>query len=146
MIEINNLTNTKINEEFLKKIARKVLATENKKETDLSIALVGPGTIKKLNKKYRKKNRVTDVLAFADVETVNLKLKIPKVIKGLGEIVICPQQVKKNAQKFDSTFKKELSRVLIHGILHFLGLNHEIYKKTRKMEQKQEYYLNLFFR
>jgi len=129
MIEINNLTTTPIEEEILKKVAERILEGENKRNTDLSIALVGPGRIRKLNKKYRGKNRMTDVLSFPD--------------NGLGEIVICLREVKKNAKKFGSSFKKELSTCLIHGILHLLGYNHEkSVEEVKKMRDREEYYLS----
>jgi probable rRNA maturation factor len=145
MIEINNLTTNQVDEEFLKKVAEKVLVEENKKG-DLSIALVGQGRIRELNKKYRGKNRVTDVLAFGE----NAKYKIPDTeykIQSLGEIVICLREVKKNAKRFKSTFEKELARVLIHGISHLLGYNHEISEKeAKKMMEKEDYYLKQLFR
>jgi probable rRNA maturation factor len=139
MIEINNLTAVQIEEELLKKIAQKVLERESaswrKKETNLSIALVGQRKIRELNKKYRGKDRITDVLAFPNKEM------------GLGEIVICPREVKKNAKKFSSVFEKELAQVLIHGILHLLGYDHEKSEaQAQKMEEKQNYYLKLFFK
>ena len=128
MIEINNLTLGEVDEEFLRGVAKKILKGENKKELNLSIVFVGESRIKKLNKEYRGKNKVTDVLSFGD---------------GLNEIVICLQEVKKNARKFNSSFKRELARVLVHGILHLLGYEHEKEKKeAEKMEKKQEYYLN----
>jgi len=131
MIEINNLTALPVNEEFLRKVAKKVLEGENKKEADLSIALVNQDRIRELNKKYKRKNRVTDVLAFPDREL------------GLGEIVICPQEVKKNAKKFWETFETELARVLIHGLLHLLGYNHDKSGKfAEEMKKKEEYYLS----
>jgi len=116
------LTTNKVDEEFLKGLAKKVLQGEDKKEMELSMALVGQGRIRELNKKYRKKNKATDVLSFQ--------------YDGSGEIVICLREVKKNAKKFKSTFKKELARVLIHGILHILGYDHE------GMKEKENYYLN----
>lgn len=130
MVEINNLTTSDIDEEFLKGVAKKVLKGEDRKEVGLSIVFVGQGKMRKLNKKYRGKNKVTDVLSFDN---------------GLNEIVICLREVKKNAKRFKSTFKKELARVLIHGILHLLGYEHEKDKKeAKKMEKRQEYHLNLF--
>jgi len=130
MIEINNLTTNQIDEEFLRKVAKIVLEAENEKGKDLSIALVGEGRIRELNKKYRGKNRVTDVLAFGDND-------------GLGEIVICLREVKKNAKRYGLTFEKELSKVLIHGLLHLLGYDHEKNKiETKKMEEKENYYLS----
>lgn len=64
MIEINNLASIKIDEKFLKKIARKILDKEKKGGLELSVVSVGPGRMKTLNKKYRKKNKMTDVLSF----------------------------------------------------------------------------------
>jgi len=130
MIEINNLTAGSVDEEFLKGVAEKVLKGENRKEIGLSIVFVGQGRMRKLNKKYRGKNKITDVLSFGD---------------ELNEIVVCLMEVKKNAKRYNSTFKKELVKVLIHGILHLSGYEHEKDKKEAdKMEKKQEYYLNLF--
>jgi len=129
MIEVNNLTTSPADEQFLKKIGEKVLR-EEKKEDDLSIVLLGQGKMRKLNKKYRGKNRVTDVLAFPNKEL------------GLGEIVICLREVKKNAKRFNSTLEEELARVLIHGILHLLGYDHEKSEiKAQEMEEKQNHYL-----
>lgn len=129
MIEINNLTAYSIDKGILKKISAEILKKESSSKGDLSIALVGQKRIKELNKRYRRKNRPTDVLSFEDKENI-------------GEIVICPAEVKKNARKFKTSFKKELNKVLIHGILHLLGYDHESGpKKAKTMEQKQEYYL-----
>lgn len=130
MIEVNNLTTNFIDKEFLEKVAKKVLKGEKKNKIELSIALVGQGRIKELNKKYRRKNRVTDVLSFQ--------------YNSSGEIAICLREVKKNAKKFGSTYKKELAQVLIHGILHLLGYDHQKSEKgAKKMEKKQNYYLQL---
>ncbi len=129
MIEVNNLTTKQINEKFFKKVSEFILKRE-KKRLELSIVLVGGKKIRELNKKYRKKNRLTDVLAFS--------------YNHSGEIVICLEQVRKNATRFNSNYKKELTQVLIHGILHLLGYDHEkSQKKAELMERKQNYYLKL---
>ena len=129
MIEINNLTTTVVDEDFLKKTAKIVTDGEKKKAIELSIALVRQGRIRELNKRYRGKNRVTDVLSFS--------------YDGSGDIVICLGEVKKNAKRFGTTFEKELSKVLIHGILHLLDYDHEKNEKeAEKMRKKEEYYLS----
>ncbi len=134
MIEINNLTAVRIDEEFLRKVCQKVLKEEKRGKTNLSIALVGQSRVRELNKRYRGKNQVTDVLSFPDGEI------------GLGEIVVCPSEVKRSARRFDLTFEKELARVLIHGILHLLGYGHEKSgAAAKKMEEKQNYYLKKYF-
>jgi len=161
MIEINNLTTATINERFLKGVAKKVLKGENKKKVILSIALVGSERIKKLNKKYRKKNKITDVLTFGQTQnskinpstTLRVDGERSRTIKNqkflflpeneFGEIVICLREVKKNAKKYQTNFKKELAQVLIHGILHLLGYEHERdEREAKKMERKQEDYLS----
>ena len=132
MIEINNLTKVKVEEILIKKVVQIVLKGENKKNINLSIAFVGPSRIKNLNKKYRRKNYVTDVLAFGENGGL-----------GLGEIVICLQEVKKNAKKYALSFEKELINCLIHGILHLLGYNHEKSEiKAKEMKRKHDYYLS----
>jgi len=144
MIEINNLTTNKIDEEFLKKVAQKVLKEEGKEKADLSIAFIGPDRMRKLNRRYRGENRVTDVLAFPESKIPLEKFKIApcQKVPSLGEIVICLREVKKNAKRFGQSFKKELVTCLIHGILHLLGYNHEKDEKAaKKMEEKQNYYL-----
>lgn len=146
MIEVNNLTATLANEKFLKKIAGNVLEKEYKKEFELSIALIGKGRMRKLNKKYLRKNRVTDVLAFPEPTDFLGKTEKIQGVNILGEIVICLCEVKKNAKKFNLPFEKELSRVLIHGILHLLGYDHEKSpREAKRMEEKEDYYLEQLF-
>lgn len=150
MIEVNNLTTNQIDKEFLKKVAKKVLTSENKERLELSIVLVGRARIRELNKKYRRKNRVTDVLSF-DYRTSKgseggEENKVLFDHGDSGEIVVCLQEIKKNAKKFKSVFKKELARVLIHGILHLLGQDHEKNEReAEKMRKKEEYYLSRIF-
>jgi probable rRNA maturation factor len=132
MIEINNLTTNPVDKEFLEKVAKKILIRENKEKLELSIVLVGQARIRKLNKKYRQNYRSTDVLSFS--------------YDGSGDIVICLGEVKKNAKRYNSTFKKELAKVLIHGILHLLDYDHERSEKAAKeMEEKQEHYLKKIY-
>ena len=139
MIEINNLTFTEVKKSYLKKVVRTVLKGEEKKDSYLSIAFIGALRMKKLNNKYLKRNYPTDVLVFLEKETY------PE-INNLGEIVICLQVVKRNAKKFNLTFEKELSKVLIHGVLHLLGYDHEkSAKKAKEMEKKENYYLKKLF-
>jgi probable rRNA maturation factor len=152
MIEINNLTTNPVDEEFLKKNVKMVLDSELGKAKssvlDLSVAFVGQGRMREINKKYRKKNRVTDVLAFPESKVLLEKFKVGSIrkVQGLGEIIVCPREVKKNAKKFDSSFEKELIRVLIHGVLHLLGYDHEKGEaEAKKMRDKEEYYISKVF-
>jgi probable rRNA maturation factor len=125
MIEINNLTNFAVDKKLLKGVAKKVLKGENREIENISIAFVSSDEIKKLNQKYRKKNKATDVLSFG--KTLDFK-------SDTAEIIICPEVVKKN--------KDKLEKMVVHGILHILGYDHEKTKKqAEEMEKKQEKYL-----
>ena len=127
MIEINNLTNFAVDKKFLTGVAKKVLKGENRERENISIAFVSSDEIKKLNQKYRKKNKSTDVLSFG--RTLDFK-------SDIAEIVICPEVVKKN--------NEELAKILIHGILHILGYEHEkSANEAKEMEKKQEKYLSI---
>ena len=96
------MTTVAVDEEFFKKAAKTVLKGE-KKEGNLSIALVGQGRMRELNKKYRKKNRATDVLAFPESKVLLKRLNRTSFqkIQSLGEIIICLREVKKKAKRID---------------------------------------------
>jgi probable rRNA maturation factor len=141
MIEINNLTNFPVDKKSFSQVAKKVLKGENRETKNISLAFVGKEEIKKLNKKFRKKNKATDVLSFSaqggpasgwNIEEENY----------LGEIIICPEVVKENAKKYGISAKEETMKVFVHGILHLLGYDHEkTEKKAEEMEDKEKFYL-----
>ncbi|KKP33133.1 MAG: rRNA maturation RNase YbeY [Candidatus Staskawiczbacteria bacterium RIFOXYB2_FULL_32_9] len=132
MIDINNTTKSAVDKKLFTGLAKIILKGENK-QIDLSVAFISPKEIKKVNKKYRNKNKPTDVLAFERI------LKI----SNLAEVVICSEVAKENAKKFGNTFKKELLKVFIHGVLHVCGYDHEKSKREAKiMEEKENFYLS----
>lgn len=129
MAEINNLS-SKEDYSFLIPVAEKVLKFEGKDKTELSIVVVSEKKIKEINKKYGKKEKETDVLSF-DYED------------DLKEIFICPSVVRKSAKKLNLDYNKEIVRVLIHGVLHIVGYDHEKSKKEAEiMEEKTNKYLS----
>lgn len=139
-IEINNLTTLEVSAKFVRGIAKKVLEGENRGKAGISIAFVGQGKIRELNRKYRSKNKVTDVLAFGDDNKYNAQMTGDRQ-QELGEVVICLREVRKNAKKYNSTFEKELAKILIHGILHLLGHDHEKSEaEAAAMREKEKYY------
>ena len=134
MIDIVNQTKFVVDKRFFLAVAKKVLKGENKGTENLSVAFVSPQEIQELNRKYRKQDKPTDVLSFAKVS--NFK-------EEFCEVVVCPRYVKDNTRNSKLPFKKELAKVLIHGILHNLGYDHEISKEQeRVMFEKQDYYLS----
>lgn len=134
MIEIHNVTRSSIDESFLKKVAERVLKEEKSKESGLSIAIVGSRRSRQLNLQYRGKDKPANVLSFPESEF------------GLGEVVICPEQVKKDAKEYGMIFERALAWMLIHGILHLLDYDHEKSEPlAKRMEKRESDYLSLFF-
>ncbi len=131
MIEINNLTNSPVNERQFKTIGLKILRQENVKENaDLSVVIVNRVKIKELNRIYRGKNKPTDVLSF------DYSDKLKGLPKNLGEIVICPSEINIDGET-------GLAHIFIHGLLHLLGYDHENQKEAKIMQLKEQKYLTL---
>ena len=99
------------------------------KEMELSLAIVGKQRIKRLNKIYRGKNKITDVLAFEEKSAIGFLdekfIYPPDNTKRLGEVVICYPKAKKQAKEMNHSLDLEMTILLIHGILHLLGYDHE---------------------
>lgn len=161
MFDIANLTTQKIDKNFLQKTATKAMEVLKQKNASLSLVLVGAGKIRQLNKTWRGRNRVTDVLAFPYKKQAFACLRrqacipyktcapdagknnfiLPKKFDNfLGEIFICLPQAKKQAKKLGHSLKNELTLLLTHGILHLVGYEDEgterEREKMREMEQK----------
>jgi probable rRNA maturation factor len=128
MIEINNVVHSRVDQHFLQKVGRQVLAKEKQKNKNFSVALVGEERMRQLNWIYRRVDRSTNVLSF------------PMKEFGLGELVLCPATIRKDAAKYGITFKAELHRIFIHGLLHLLSYDHESSKDFKKMSLKEKRY------
>lgn len=107
----------------------------------VSVLLCGEAKIKKLNREYRGKDYVTDVLSFPTHES--LRTTRPKDIFPapeifLGDLAICHQKAIKQAKEFDITYWDEFIHLYMHGLIHLMGYDHEISSKEEKLMQKWE--------
>jgi probable rRNA maturation factor len=101
------------------------------------VLIVGDQKIKTLNRKFRHKDKVTDVLSFSQKE--GQKIVLPSAYSQyLGDIMICLPQVKRQAEKFGHSLKWEFSLLLIHGLLHLLGYNDQTDAQYQKMKVIQD--------
>lgn len=145
-IGINNLAGIAINEKLVKEAAATVIFGEAGnlpagRDIEVSIAFIGPGEIREINKKYRKKDQATDVLSFAEDDCCDYNgADHPRF---LGELAICAEVVKSDAVESGKKYEEELAWVVIHGILHLFGYDHETSKKDAdSMRQKEKFYLS----
>ena len=113
-----------------------------KKELFCTLMLSGDGEIKNLNKKFRKKNKTTDVLSFPfqTKKELNKKLKKEKEVY-LGDIIINLNKIK--GKKKIKKFLIEFDRLWIHGLVHLFGYQHEREKDYLKMSKVEKKFLNL---
>lgn len=128
-VEVNNVVHARVSTMFIITVVEKAytIAKSKQRIDTLSVALVDTITIKRFNRKYRKQNRVTDVLSFDDPP----------------EIVICWKQLLKNAKTNKVGQKKELALLLTHGVLHIVGYDHKTQKQRKKMQTMETKILNL---
>ncbi len=124
---------------YLNKVIQNTLKSEKVKKVIFSITFVGEEEIKYLNKTYRDINKVTDVISFAfEDKTTVLK----KEIRVLGDIFICIPRMKEQAITYGHSEKRELSFLVVHGLLHLLGYDHQNQEEEKIMFEKQERILN----
>lgn len=120
-VEIANRTKMRINADFVRAIILKTIHHSEIKVADFSASVVflEKNEIKKINWKYRRKNKATDVLSFIYTSRYN---KSGKTLEG--ELALCPEIIKIQAKENKVAFQKELAFVLSHGALHLLGMRH----------------------
>lgn len=137
VVDIQNLTAFPLDENFVRRLVKKTLQYSKIKGTvSMGVAFVGRASAEELNRKYNDKNKATDVLSFRSER----KFITPKITgKYLGEIVVCPDVVRKQAARLGTPFRRELSHVIVHGTLHLIGYEHESdAKKAEEMHIKEE--------
>lgn len=136
-VEIKNLTSSAVDEKLLKKAMGLVLKGEGfGKGCEISLVFAGEDKIKTLNRRYKQADYSTDVLAFGDLGFGE---------NFAGEAIVCLKEVEKNSRRFGGSFKKELARVVIHGILHLAGYGDSTDKAREVMRKKENFYLGELF-
>ena len=103
------------------------------KKIFLTLLLSNNKGIKKLNKKFRNKNKATDILSFPFQKKLKLKNNL-----YLGDIIISYNFMNKNANKEIKLFKDKVIKIFIHGFLHLLGFNHIKNKEYKTMLNEEE--------
>jgi len=127
-IEILNLQKREVDLEFLRKVASKLLKNEDK---EISIVLVDEKKIRQLNKKFRREDKSTDVLAFP------LGGEFISTRDLLGEVIISVESAQKEAKKRNHSLKEEIVLLLIHGNLNLKGYDDKRKEEKELMRKKE---------
>ena len=141
-IHIERKFQNHIDEEWARKIAREVLKAESiTPPYEMSLVFTDSETVQRLNRDYRGVDEPTDVLAFymlpqhgADADFVSP----PDDITHLGEVIISYPKAVEQAKEQGHSTEQELTLLIIHGILHLLGYDHEKSEEEAKMKAREK--------
>ena len=130
--------------DWLKSVAEKVLVAEDvDSRAELGLVIVGAERMRQLNLSYLGKDTPTDVLAFAMLPEPaggNLTPFVvpPDGIKHLGEVIIAYPQAVVQAEEHHHSVKREMAILIIHGVLHLLGYDHDKPELEHQMRAREE--------
>jgi probable rRNA maturation factor len=142
-------------------LARSVLEAEGiVSETEVSLLFVDEVTIASLNERFLQKEGPTDVLSFPIEDEADRSGRSPDEggtgpgsieadtgrLLLLGDVVICPAVAARNAVEHDVTLDDEIALLVVHGILHLLGMDHEVHEEAERMEQREQQLLSRYYR
>ena len=100
------------------------------KPSEMTLRLVEPEEIQHLNHLYRDKNKPTNVLAFVSQQPQH----VPMECTHVGDVIICPEVILHESETQSIAYEAHFAHILIHGVLHLLGHDHQFEDDTRRMQ------------
>lgn len=143
-------TNVGLRASTIKRVLEKALQFlgQPSQSLEMSLSIVSPEEIQKLNKEYREVDAVTDVLSFP---TADLQKKVINISEfaldcvspethrlNLGDVIICLERAKQQAQEYGHSLKREFCFLALHGLLHLLGYDHMTCEDEEEMTALQK--------
>jgi probable rRNA maturation factor len=142
------------------RLSQKVLTARGVKgETEVSLLFVDEDAIAALNEQFLGKSGPTDVLSFPIEDEPGPTGRSPDLggsgpgsspeegtLTLLGDVVICPAVAARNAVEHEVSLEDELALLVVHGLLHLLGMDHEVDAEAERMEALEEELLNRYYR
>lgn len=119
------------------RVAELVLDAVGERQSELSIELAGDRRMRRLNRLYRKKDRTTDVLAFPMREAL-MPPAAGLTTNMLGDVVISVPQALRQAREAGGQLDDEIVSLLVHGVLHLCGYDHERGEKEAARMHRRE--------
>ena len=123
----------------LRRVARHVLdAEEVAPAVEVEVVLADAGTVQDLNRLYRGKDEPTDVLSFAAGEAEELFIASPDEAPSLGEVIVCLPVAEAQAATARRAVAGEVAHLLVHGLLHIMGYDHEDAADAPAMQARED--------
>ncbi len=141
MIYLRNTTRRhRIATRRIERAARTLLTAVGRPTAALSLSFVGDAAMRRLNREHRGKDRTTDVLSFPLHEPFAVPKRAgpggPELL--LGDIIISLDVAARQAARYDAALEREIERLLIHGVLHLLGHDHEQPHERSRMLREEK--------
>jgi probable rRNA maturation factor len=141
-------------------LARQVLTARGVKgETEVSLLFVDEEAMARLNEQFLAKSGPTDVLSFPIEDEPGPTGRSPDLggtgpgtsaeegsLTLLGDVVICPTVAARNAEEHEVPVDDEIALLVVHGLLHLLGMDHEVDAEAERMEALERQLLQRFYR
>ncbi|MFD2992075.1 rRNA maturation RNase YbeY [Fictibacillus nanhaiensis] len=127
-------------QELLSNVLEKAAEMEETGQAEVSITIVTKERIQEINKEYRQKDSVTDVISFAMEEMGEDETEIigGEETRFLGDIIICLDVAKEQAEEYGHSLDREMGFLAVHGFLHLLGYDHMNEEDEKRMFGRQE--------
>jgi len=128
---------------WLQSVAEQVLVAQNAgSRVELGLVVTSQERVQQLNLSYLGKDEPTDVLAFSAIEEIGTDfppfVMPPDGVSHLGEVIISYPQAVMQAEEHQHSLKKEIAILIIHGVLHLLGYEHDKPGLKRQMRAREE--------
>ncbi|MCK4700308.1 MAG: rRNA maturation RNase YbeY [Bacteroidales bacterium] len=120
--------------ERIRKWIENTIKKEGKKGETINVILTSNSNMLSLNKKYLKRNYITDIIAF--------NYNRENIISG--DLFLNPDTIKRNAKKYKTKLTEEIKRVIIHGVLHLIGYDDKKEEEKKVIREKENFYLDRF--
>lgn len=122
----------KLQKSHIKTHVKRLIESELKKQGDISLIFCSDKYLLNINVEYLNHNYFTDIITFNYIEGNTIS----------GDLFISIERVKENAVEFNTTWIKELYRVIFHGVLHLVGYNDKTSLEKKEMREKEDLYLS----
>ncbi len=128
--------------DWLRSVAEQALTSEDfSSAVELGLVIAGQNKVHQLNRDYRGRDEPTDVLAFSALEEIGADyppfVTPPDGVQHLGEVIISYPQAVMQAEEHQHSIKKEIAILIIHGVLHLLGYEHDEPERERQMRARE---------
>jgi probable rRNA maturation factor len=148
-ISVEQKLKVSLEESWLQRIAARTLEAEGiLSPAEMGLVITNSKAIQKLNRTYRGEDKPTDVLAFHMIPGTSQESELrfigpPDGIHHLGEVVISYPQAVQQAQEQGHGVAQELALLIVHGILHLLGYDHELPEEEQQMKARENEILEM---